>query len=53
MYWLAFPLMLLLFGGFAMDSRGGSEPDVVAAPAGGDVGDFTTLDGTTGIPPHK
>jgi hypothetical protein len=57
MYWLAFPFALLLFGGFAFEDlygfRHGTDPTVeVASPANGDWGNYTTSEGTVGIPPH-
>ena len=57
MYWLAIPFALLLFGGISFDRwdgfRHGPDRSVeVALPAEGDHADFTTSDGTVGIPPH-
>ena len=57
MLWFAFPFALLLLGGFAFEDwhgfRHGTEWTVEAArPAVGDQADFTTSEGTVGIPPH-
>ena len=57
MHWLAFPLTLLLFGGFWFDgwSVFWNETDrsvEVSRPADGAQADFTTSEGTVGIPPH-
>ncbi len=58
MHWLAIPFALLLFGGFSFNgwsvSWNGTDRSVeVSGPAAVDQADFTTSDGTTGIPPNK
>jgi hypothetical protein len=58
MYWFAFPLFLLLFGGLTSEDlygfRRGTDTTVeVAQPASGDWGTFRTSEGVVGIPPNK